>query len=393
MSSILLFNTSFRNRGDAMMAQAILQKLGPSHRWSIAADVMASGGGQPAKMAPALVSMLPGNSAKQRLFNQAVALADSLFAMVPRSVRRRLPLISRREVDLALDLSGYCFGDHWGQERVERATMTYRQLREAGAKVVLMPRTWGPFTTIDSRSLNAMFDQIHLAFARDERSLANIGDKLDSGNRAKISFAPDYTHIVQPNAARWPIAAGAAMLIPNSRIIDSGTMPRGDYLDMFAAARAQLAGAGLEPRLLIHETANDLAFVAEAGRMGFAADEVLVAESAIAAKSMIAQASAVVTSRLHGLYNALNAAVPVAAVAWSFKYVEALNHYHCAECLVDLDNSEASLQRTVDLITDPKRIPPLKAAMRQGRAEQMARTDAMWERIVELAGVQPDDQD
>jgi colanic acid/amylovoran biosynthesis protein len=393
MSSILLFNTSFRNRGDALMAQSVLQKLGPSHRWSVAADVMALGGGQPAKMMPALVSMLPGNSAKQRLFNQGVALADSLFAMIPRSVRRQLPLVSRREVDLALDLSGYCFGDHWGQAWVERATITYRQLRQAGAKIVLMPRTWGPFTTIDSRSLNALFDHLHLAFGRDQRSLANIGDKLDSRNRAKLSFAPDYTHAVQPNVARWPIAPGAAMLIPNSRIIDSGTMPRGDYLDLFAAARAQLAGAGLKPRLLIHETANDLAFIDEASSMGFAADEVLVPESAIAAKSMIAQASAVVTSRLHGLYNALNSAVPVAAITWSFKYVEALDHYHCAECLVDLDNSKASLHRTIEMITDPERISHFKAAMRKGKAEQMARTDAMWERVLELAGVQPDDQD
>jgi hypothetical protein len=45
------------------------------------------------------------------------------------------------------------------------------------------------------------------------------------------------------------------------------------------------------------------------------------------------------------------------------------------------------------MITDPERISHFKAAMRKGKAEQMARTDAMWERVLELAGVQPDDQD
>ncbi len=381
MTSILLFNTSFQNRGDALMAEAVLQRLGPSHRWSVAADIAVAGRRESVGMKPSLVSMLPGATAKQRLFNRGIGFAHAALGLVPANIRRRLPLLSIRDVDVALDLSGYCFGDHWGQDRIERASLTYRMLREAGAKVILMPRTWGPFETISSDSLNALVDPVDLAFARDERSFSLVMAKLGPANRDKLSLAPDYTHAVRPDPARWPVAPDTAMLIPSSRVIDSGTMARDDYLALFANARSQLAGCDLKPRLLIHETSNDLAFIDQAGAMGFADDEVLKPDNAIAAKSMIAQASAIVTSRLHGLYNALNSEVPVAVVAWSFKYEEALKQYGCSECLVDGRNRADSLRQIIEGMTSRDGANVLKQKMREGKRRAENATEAMWRKV------------
>lgn len=381
MSSILLFNTSFQNRGDALMVEAVRQKLGPSHRWSVAADVAIAGGRATRGMTPSLVSMQPGSTAKQHWFNLGISAANAAAGLIPDNMRKKLPLLAVRDVEVAFDLSGYCFGDHWGQDKVERASLTYRLLRKVGAKVVLMPRTWGPFDTISSGSLDGLFDQVDLAFARDERSLSAIEAKLGPANKRKLAFAPDYTHAVRPNPAGWPVDPGTAMLIPSSRVIDSGTMPREEYLALFAAARAQFADMGLKPRLLIHETSNDLAFIDRAGAMGFADNDVLQPDSAIAAKSMIAQASAVVTSRLHGLYNALNCEVPVAVVAWSFKYEEALKQYGCGECLVDGANRYESLCRIIERMNSADDSKQLKAKMRAGRQRAEEATERMWRKI------------
>lgn len=391
MSSILLFNTSFQNRGDALMAEAVLQQLGPSHSWSVAADVAVGGGRESRAMKPNLVSMLPGATFKQHAFNSGIAVADAMWRLIPEIVRKRLPVTSFRDVDVAIDLSGYCFGDQWGQDRVERASLTYQLLREAGARIVLMPRTWGPFETISAASMDALFDQVDLAFARDQRSLSITQVKLSPANHRKLSFAPDYTHAVEPDPARWPVEPGTVMLIPSSRVIDSGTMSRNDYHELFADARAQLAACGLRPRLLIHEISNDLAFIGQAGAMGFTHEEVLKPENAIAAKSMIAQASAVVTSRLHGLYNALNSQVPVAVVAWSFKYEEALKQYDCTQCLVDMSRPQESLPEKIRLITDPGTAADLQERMRRGKAEQVRLTDAMWQRVSEVTGLELSD--
>ncbi len=383
MASILLLNTSFQNKGDALMTRAIQDRLGPDHDWSVTADVALMSRRETRTLRICLMSDLPGLSGKRRLFNRLVAGAASLMRLLPKPMRLD-SVVLPGDLDLALDVSGYCFGDPWGQGRVDHAARNYRQLKAAGAKIVLMPKTWGPFSTISSESLDALLDPVDLAFARDRRSLEEIGGRIGVANRKKLFFAPDYTHAVAPDPAAEPGESKIAYLVPSSRVIDSGTLSRDRYLTLLANAREALAGAGLKPRLLIHETANDLAFIEAAEAMGFAPEDIVVAGDAIAAKSLIAQSAAVVTSRLHGLYNALNSRVPVAVVAWSFKYEEALAHYNCPECLVDLADAEQSLRRIIGMITDPEEVLRLKAAMLEGKRAVEAETEAMWERIEAL---------
>lgn len=387
MSAVLLFHTSFQNRGDALMAEAVLERLGPSHDWSVAADVAFYARREARGLRTSPVSMLTGVTAKQRAFNRIVSFADKSMQFLPSFARRGLSVVPLREIDVALDLSGYSFGDPWGEERVRRAIRVYRQLRDSGSKVILMPRMWGPFERFNEGALDAMFAHVDLAFARDNRSLANVQQLLGPLHRAKISFAPDYTHAVKPDLERWPVEPGLAMLVPSSRVIDSGTMSLEAYIDLFAASRVQLAEAGLRPTLMIHETSNDLRFLNHAAAMGFSQDEVLVPENAIAAKSMIAQASAVVTSRLHALYSALNSAVPVAVVAWNFKYAEALAQYDCADCLVDPRDHSGSLRLILARITSEPGKSALQRAMRQGKGRAEKQTETMWERIGEATGL------
>lgn len=391
MASILIMNMSFQNRGDALMTEAIHERLGPSQRWAIAADVAFVCPGETRPYRVALVSGQPGRTLKQRIFNRSVSAARAAAATLPRAVRDRSRLIMPADLDLALDVCGYSFGDPWGQDRVDQAIRTYRLLRRDGVKIVLMPRTWGPFTKINSRSLDRLFDEINLAFARDERSLGLIQAEISPANRQKLFFAPDYTHAVAP--ARAPAARNdkIAYLIPSSRVIDSSTLSRERYLALFASARVQLAEAGLKPKLLIHETANDMAFVAAAPQMGFVPDEVVVPGDAIAAKTLISNASAVVTSRLHGLYNALNSLVPVAVVAWSFKYEEALKQYHCPECLVDLSDLEPSLRQIIQMMTNPTSSAALKRSMVAGRKESERESERMWARIGRTANLDLND--
>ena len=391
MASVLLMNTSFQNRGDALMTKAIQDRLGPAHRWSLAADVAYVSPGEARRLEIALLSGLSGKTAKQRLFNGLVSAGATLLGTLPRSAREALGFVVPSDIDAAFDISGYCFGDPWGQERVDQSIRNYRRLRRAGAKVILMPKTWGPFTRIDSRSLDSMFDQIDLAFARDERSLGLIEAQIGVANRSKLFFAPDYTHEIAPVPVGAP-AERTAYLIPSSRVIDSGTLSRERYLALFKHAREQLAQAGLHPKLLIHETANDMAFADSASEMGFGGDEVAIPTDAIAAKTLISTASAVVTSRLHGLYNALNSLVPVAVVAWSFKYEEALRQYHCTECLVDISEPDESLRRIVRDITNPEKSSSLRTAMAKGREESARATERMWAQIRNVMEPSPGEQ-
>lgn len=387
MTSILLMNTSFKNRGDALMNEAILRRLGGDHRWSVMASLAALNPRESRPYFKYLDSDRVAGSARQRAFNAATAAAARGLAAAPASVRAALGVVVARDVDLAVDVSGYCFGDHWGVGRVELSTALYRRLRRGGATVVLMPKTWGPFRTIPAKALDAMFEHVDLAFARDRRSEAELRPLLAPAHAAKLHFAPDYTHAV-PVDPIVPPGPPVGFLIPSRRVIDSGTMTRDDYLTLFALARARMAASGLRPQLLIHEVSNDLRFIPEAAAMGFVPEDVVVAADALHAKALIAGARAVVTSRLHGLYNALNTAAPVAVVAWSWKYAEALKHYGVERCLVDLADPRASLIGLLDrLLDDEPHRAALLADMRAGKAESARLSEAMWRRIGEAGGL------
>ena len=390
MASILLFNTSFQNRGDALMVRALQERVGPGHDWSVIANVAAKSSADTRELKICVASDLPGETLKQRMFNGVVEVAATALRLMPRSWRQKTRFTLPEDIDVAFDLSGYCFGDFWGQPKVEQATRNYQMLRQCGAKVVLLPRTLGPFAEISSQSLERMFEQVDLAFARDLTSLKAINDELSPTQQAKISFAPDYTHAVKPRPmSRVDFGdQRIAWLVPNHCVLTSGTLSRDEYARLLGIAREEFAKAGLRPKLLLHETSNDLDFLRDAERIGFAKDEIFITEDAVDAKTLISGASAVVTSSLHALYNALNNLVPVTVIPWNFKYGEALGHYHCSECLVDMARPESSLRETVQLITDPQHIPRLKEAMRAGKQEQIAKTEAMWARIFAMTGLE-----
>jgi polysaccharide pyruvyl transferase WcaK-like protein len=385
MASILLLNTSFKNRGDALMVEAVRRRLGAAASCSVSADIAYASPVESRPFRVALVSMLFADSMKRRAFNGGVEVLSALAALRGERVSGIRRFHGLGEVDVAFDLSGYCFGDHWGVGKVDQATQVYRKLKNAGAKVVLMPRTWGPFQTIPSKSLDRMLDSVDLLFARDARSLSLIEGAIGERNARKLHFAPDYTHEILPSQSenRGP---PVSYLIPSSRVVDSGTLTRRRYKALFALARAKLHAADRSPKLLIHESANDLAFASEAEEMGFSPEEVVIAPDAVSAKSLISQASLVVSSRLHGLYNALNCQVPVAVVAWSFKYEEALRQYGSSECLVDLASPEDSLIGIIESLLDPKRAASLRKAMLRGKGIAAIETDKMWSKIEELMG-------
>lgn len=394
MASILLLNSSLQNKGDALMFRAVEEKFGPEHHWSVPTNVAAVSWSQTRGMSMCMLSDLPGFTTKQSSFNHLTQGASAALRMLPGTIRRSTGLLTPADIDVAFDMSGYCFGDFWGQERVDQCTRNYRELKQGGAKVILMPKSWGPFETISSESLNRMFRYVDLAFARDASSFEAITKVLGPEQRAKVHFAPDYTHEVQPTSNKTLRGAGerTGWIIPNSHVVSSGTMTRDSYLQLLSLGRELFEKASMKPMLLIHESSNDLRFVTEAEKMGFGKSDVVIARDAVHAKALISTGSAVISSALHGAYNALNSIVPVAivpAIPWQYKYAYALEHYGCPECLVDMSNPEESLRTIAEVITDLVRAEELRYRIRKGRDDQQAHTAAMWQRIYEITDLRP----
>nr|WP_255529231.1 polysaccharide pyruvyl transferase family protein [Luteimonas sp. MC1895] len=379
----MLFNTSFKNKGDALMNEAIVRELGDGHDWAAPASLHFTSRREARGYRVCLVSDLPGATWKQRTFNRVVSVSAALAHIAGPELRRRIGVCIVEDIDVAMDVSGYCYGDVWGQEKIEWGVRTYKRLHRAGACVILMPKTWGPFEKISKASVREMLRFVDLAFARDENSKSTL-DEIVPAERSNVRFAPDYTHKVASSGGVESGPGDVAYVIPSYRVIDSGALDKAMYYRVLSDARRILEKRGLVPKLLIHESSNDLQFVDDVGELGFSVNDVVVFDDPVELKNAISTAAAVVTSRLHGLYNALNSAVPVAVVAWVFKYREALRQYGCEECLVDLTNPIGSLHSVLEMITDNSHAELLKSKMRAGKAYSDLATAAMWTEIRDL---------
>lgn len=379
----LIANGSFRNKGDALMAQALIERLEGNYALAFPVRAAIYSFRHLARYHTVLVSDLPAESVKRQLFTWGVGLLNAVARTLPPPWRLAIRCITEDDADVIFDLSGYCFGDHWGEERVKHASAGYERWARKGKKIVLMPKTWGPFETIGAHHLNSMFQWVTIAFARDQRSLATLRDLLSPENARKLHFAPDYTHEVAP--LRPTISAkGAYLIIPSYRMIDSGTLSRDGYTAFIRHARNMIAETRCPVRLVLHESSMDVWFKDHAAAMGFGDDDVFVLDDERELKGLIAQSRGVVTSRLHGLYNSLNSGVPVLVAAWSFKYAEALRQYGCEQCLLDSDDVVASFGKKVSLLTDGDLRADLIARMRKGKNDSARATTEMW-RIIEEA--------
>jgi polysaccharide pyruvyl transferase WcaK-like protein len=380
MKSILLMNSSFKNKGDALMAESIKRKIGVDNDWAVFANLAFVSPKESKDFKVCMYSDLPGDTKKQKIFNALVFLAAKILGLVPSSLRNKFGFIILEDIDVAIDVSGYCYGDHWGQRRVFSGALIYKKLSEVGSKVILMPKTWGPFKTISKDSLDELFKYSDIAFARDENSKNMLDSMVNSEGRDKIFFAPDYTHEISISPQE-SVGNKCSYIIPSSRVIDSGTLSRGDYYEILSIARNEFSRMGLSVKLLIHETSDDLNFITDCEKMGFSVDDVVVVSDPVELKKTISSASAVLTSRLHGLYNALNSIVPVVVIGWCFKYQEALVQYGCLDCLVDLNRPIESVKEKLFLIANPVEVERLKDKMIKGKKKSAIESEMMWRKI------------
>lgn len=384
----LLTSSSLANKGDALMLESVVKRLGSDFRYAIPSNCAFASPRAARRFLICLNTDRPAATLKHWIFNMAVAGLNAATASTPRVLRESAHVLRDEDIDIAVDVSGYCYGDHWGEALLVKATRQYARYRARGVPVILMPKTWGPFTRIPKDRVNTLIENVDLAFARDKKSLSHLTSCLTDQNLRKVHFAPDYTHELGPRpdgAERRTVNGGTVYIIPSFRVIDSGALEQQRYYELLTRARNMVLSSGAVPVLLIHEALADRAFIEAGPRMGFSREHIRTEEDPTKLKEVIASGTAVITSRLHGLYNALNSCVPVAVIPWNFKYEEALKQYHCEELLVDMSSPEDSLDQKIELILSPAERTRLTATMSARREALQALTDEMWAHVERVA--------
>lgn len=297
--------------------------------------------------------------------------------LIPRRLRHTYGLVSDAELSGVVDISGFAYADQFGPTRARREARRARSWDQRDLPRVFLPQAFGPFTGAPLRAAShALLRDARLVFCRDDASLQYVR-ALDTEIRAVR--APDFTIGLRAAPTGGHALPGEfAALVPNTKMITSGTVPERIYRESLVAAGAAARAAGLELVVVRHETTDD-AFCASLDReLGCA---VVRDPDPLVTKGVLGAASLVIGSRFHGIVSALAQGVPSVVMGWSHKYEGLLADFAVPEWLVDRPEALAdAVPRVLDDHAGRTRLKERTQALGD-------EVDAMWSQTFEALGI------
>lgn len=263
------------------------------------------------------------------ILNQAVSLSSFVGDAIPSKIRNMFGLTARKDITAVLDAAGFAYSDSFSAERAKREYKVITALKKRGAKYVMLPQAFGPFTKPEQREWSRkLLLEADLVYARDNTSLAHVKE-LDSA--IKVKLAPDFTVGLDTSNTITGLTGDYAAIVPNQKMLSHAGLTEAAYVDELAEAGSAFKRHGLRPVVIIHEF-NDRPI---GRRIAEKLDcEVFEHDDPIVLKRALGAAKAAVASRFHAIVGALSASTPVLAYGWSHKYEELLGDFNAPTWLL-----------------------------------------------------------
>lgn len=227
--------------------------------------------------------------------------------------------------DVVFFVNGYIFGDGWERGWIEQVGDCFKKIKNRGALVILMPQSFGPFEVTSDAVKNALHYS-DLVFSRDAMSHQYL-EGLES--QTILERGIDYTGILSRSLPYSNISESernCICVIPNIKIRErKGEAVFEQYLDWLNRLCFASVRVGLRVRLVSHTHGKDDAAIDRLSESN--PDAEICRLDPFRTREIIGASRFVVTSRFHGLMNALTQNVPCVAIGWSHKYDEALRRY------------------------------------------------------------------
>jgi polysaccharide pyruvyl transferase WcaK-like protein len=319
----------FYNMGAELMLLAARNEL---LSWDSVNDVAISfrTGTRHQKDQAGVAAVLRLNSARRPWANSIVTVMGKI---APEPIVRAARMYKPSGIDALVDASGFAFGDQWGPAPSRILGSIFGLYSGAGKPIALLPQAFGPFQNANVAEVAPRaLDQADLIFARDPESLSHLRGL--SLTKPAVRMAPDFTNLLEP-AAEGP-QHNDVIIIPNYRMVDMvESVSDQSYLAFLKACATVALDAKYRVRVIAHEVRDvDLAM-----RLRVDLGDAVMCEAAtdpLRTKAIVGGAALVVSSRYHGLVNALSQCVPAVGTGWSHKYSHLFNEYGCPDGLWDV---------------------------------------------------------
>jgi colanic acid/amylovoran biosynthesis protein len=254
--------------------------------------------------------------------------------------------------DAVLFCNGFIFGDNWRASWISRVATAIKRLNRRGVSVILMPQSFGPFSERRKAALaRAAVSNAALVFARDEESFGYLHGLGCAGDNVVSSL--DYTGVLNTHPAFACSSArqNRLVIIPNVKIKQKmGEDVEADYVRQLAEIGKLARGKhGIDVSVAMHTHRKDLKL---AERVAHLSEAKVFSGDPLEIRRFIGESRFVVTSRFHGLMNALSQGVPALSIGWSHKYNELMRAYGLGGYAVDIASSKPAMEYFEYLVSE-----------------------------------------
>ncbi|KJR97815.1 MAG: hypothetical protein VR65_22600 [Desulfobulbaceae bacterium BRH_c16a] len=373
---------SLTNKGDMMMFLSIIDKFGVANKcivgfnrvplsFAIDRNLFYSIDCSPQTHPPTIIPTL------KRL------VKSILNNFMPAFVLHPFRIVPSRNVDILLDASGYRYGDNWGVQKIEDSIRQYETFKNA--KKIIMPQTLGPFSKIDVvMSFKKLINKADLVFSRDSVSSNHLKDIFP--NHPNIFQAPDFTFDVESiKPERLNLPNDYVAIIPNHRLLIHGDKDtQSNYFEFLYNSIVLSKDYGYESVVIAHDVKHD-SLLCEKIRQKVGEELLIYKEEDVRKiRWVIGNSKLAISSRFHGLINALTQGVPVIAMGWTHKFDCLLREYGCEKYLVSPGVKKDHLDKLLNDLFDESSRSIIVSTIESNRRRQKEKADAMWRDIGKL---------
>jgi len=291
---------------------------------------------------------------------------------------RKRAIRSIRPGELVLDANGYRHGNIWPARHVEDDIALAAAVRERGAHLVLLPKSYGPFDAARGSRFADLVDLTDLAWARDEESL-----RMCQPVTSRLQLCPDFTiGVPAPGKLADSKERRGILLVPNSKLVERGFIADFDaYARFLAECSERLATRQHACRVLFHQDKDYRRLHRRLSRLGI---PWVFNKDPLACKTELARAWLVFSSRYHGMIGAISSGTPCLVLGWAHKYGGFLDFYPGGrELLVAQPSIDAVAERAAWINTPEVREGVIRRLV-QGNRAIAAQSELMWDQIASL---------
>lgn len=294
--------------------------------------------------------------------------------------------VPAKGVDLLLNIGGFQFGDQWKHNhRTNKFWERYlKKMKQYGTETVFLPQAFGPFEKESSKEIVSILDRYSsVLVARDSISQEMLSKQGVS--HARLLMYPDFTSSVSGVESKYSkLCQGKVCVIPNMKMVLQSNISEKEYINNIVEVIDFVRSKGRDVFLLNHEGKGDQALCEQIRKKCQTSIDIFSPNDALVTKGIISTSYLVISSRFHGVVNALNSCVPCLASSWSHKYQKLLEDYGMRDNVVDYKNLPdlfEKLSNYLDGNTNAMVRKELEAAVAKTRATCSDMWNEVWTTI------------